>query len=76
MIKNTLRHKFFLQKKKKKKKLRKRSIAHVRLGFKYVLHLGEYWLEKLIVEKKFKKSLTLIWKYQEKICYGIQRRII
>ena len=45
------------------------------MGSKYTLASGRYWEEKLIVEKKFKKSLTLIWKRQKKICYRIQRRI-
>ena len=57
------------------KKSRRSSIIDVQLGSKYTLVSGRYWLEKLIVEKKLKKSLTLIWKRRKTICYRIQRRI-
>ena len=45
----------------------KAPLQNVRLGSKYALASGRYWQEKLIVEKKLKKSLTLIWKQEKKL---------
>ena len=59
----------------KKKLSRKSSIVDIGLGSKYTLASGRYWQEKLIVEKQFKKSLSLIWKRQEKN-YCIQRHTL
>ena len=46
--------------------MQKGSIADVRVKSKYALASGRYWLEIVIVGKKFKKSITLFWKRQEK----------
>ena len=73
-VKKRLQHRCFLMNFAKKKYFsRKSSIVDVRLGSKYTLPSCRYWQEKLIAEKKIKKSLTLKWKLQEKKI--VQRRI-
>ena len=44
----------------------KSSFGGVQLGSKYVSASGSCWLKKLVVGKKFKKLLTLIWTRQKK----------
>ena len=52
----------------------KGSNADVRLDCKYALASGMYWEEKLVIKKKFKTSLTLIWRRQEKNVVVFRRR--